>query len=125
MAESREKIQVFVDKDNIIHVIEQLKMTDESAQAEVEAMIKLSREHNSHKLLVDIASIQVPTAKQRKIISDGLKQIKFEKAALISNSVVIKTVANFIVSAAGHKQFEFFNSEKEALAWLKEGDNNA
>ncbi len=61
--------------------------------------------------------------KTSEIIKDILKTTGYEKIALMGGNTFIKTVASFLLAASGIKNAKIFNTEKEALNWLKQCPN--
>jgi len=56
-----------------------------------------------------------------KIARDAIKKIKFEKVAIFgTTNTITKVVISFVVSAARLKNIKIFDTEKQALKWLKE-----
>ena len=72
-------------------------------------------------LLIDANKAGQPSSKARKIIQEGvLKHEKTRKVALFGLNPVARVIASFAIGVAKKEDLRFFNSEEEALAWLKE-----
>lgn len=79
------------------------------------------------KILVDLNLVPThfTSSKYRrnvvKIARDAIKKIKFEKVAIFgTTNTITKVVISFVVSAARLKNIKIFDTEKQALKWLKE-----
>jgi len=59
----------------------------------------------------------------RKVWVQLLQNPKVHKTAIFGGSVFVRTVASFVIAAAGRKNIRFFLTKKEALAWLKNSQN--
>ncbi|NLI97513.1 STAS/SEC14 domain-containing protein [bacterium] len=58
---------------------------------------------------------------ERKIAKEKGDLVHFKKMALLGAKPVIRMVAQIVMSAQGRgKDFKFFDSEEEALAWIRE-----
>jgi hypothetical protein len=61
------------------------------------------------------------SSQTRKIGAQIMSHKQFEKGALITPSLFVRTAVAFIIAAAGKKDFiRIFSKEEEALKWLKE-----
>jgi hypothetical protein len=61
------------------------------------------------------------SSQTRKIGAQVSANKQLNKAALVTSSIIVKTIANFIISAAGKNQkMKVFSDKEEALKWLKE-----
>jgi hypothetical protein len=118
------KSNVYLDKENIIHWDSELEEQpgQENAMQEImDKILKLAREVQGRVMvIIDFRKASNPTAKTRKIVAEALKSGPFEKVAIWGTSIFIKTVAKFIISVAGVDFVRFFDSEAEAIKWLKE-----
>ncbi|PLX28382.1 hypothetical protein C0581_02535 [Candidatus Parcubacteria bacterium] len=113
--------RVILRKDGIIKVTEQSHSTDKSAQKMVDKVEGLlEKQDRLYKILVDLSYAQdLPSPKARKNLSDLFKTKKIAHVAVFGPSIQIRVMATFIMRAAGIKKFKFFETEKEALDWLK------
>ena len=57
----------------------------------------------------------------RKIWVEFLKHERIEKTAIFGGNVFVRTLAAFIISAAGKEDIRFFKTKEEADAWLQVG----
>jgi hypothetical protein len=77
------------------------------------------------RVLIDLTLIpHVPASFFRKdvvrILKRALQDTGFEKAALWGAGIIQKTVSLFIIATARVKSLKHFQTEKEAIRWLKE-----
>ena len=76
------------------------------------------------KVLIDLtSSIPVLSPLIRKGIVEKMKYIYnlgFEKVAMFGGSTIIKVTTVFAIGASRIKNVRYFNTEEEALEWLKE-----
>jgi hypothetical protein len=74
--------------------------------------------------LVDVSKVtkHLLSSKLRTTVLEGVKKIpKYPaKVAMLGGNVVVKVAAKFILNAAGYKGINFFETEEEAIKWLKE-----
>ncbi len=55
----------------------------------------------------------------RKIWVKFLQNTKIKKAAMFGGNIIVRTLASFVIAAAGKKNIKFFAAKEEALKWLK------
>ncbi len=72
------------------------------------------------KLLIDLTKAGKPTAGARKIGKERLEDERIGKVALFGVHPVSRVVASFDMGVTQKKDMRFFETQKEALAWLKE-----
>jgi hypothetical protein len=71
--------------------------------------------------IFDATRVGNASSKARKIYADWIKEGKNRKVAIFGAGLVQRTVANFIFAFANKKNtVKFFETEKEALEWLKD-----
>jgi hypothetical protein len=58
----------------------------------------------------------------RKRFAELLREPRVKKVALVNARRYVRVLISFILRAAGRDNIHCFDSEEEALAWLKEGD---
>ena len=96
------------------------KKDAESIIAEVNTLIENS---GFRKVLIDMSKIEKATLDARKVHLDNLnsKPSNFNKLALFGANTLNRVMANFMIRAARlEDKIKFFNSEADALVWLKE-----
>jgi hypothetical protein len=57
----------------------------------------------------------------RKLLSDINNDLRVGTIAVIGAKRYIRVLVSFVLRATGRDNFRFFDSEKEAVAWLEEG----
>ena len=115
--EKQNKFSVTLRKDGIVEIVEQSKPTEESALDMCDQVIKKGKGEND-KILLDLSKAGIPPARSRKSMSNIFIKSKPAKVAVIGAGIALKVMAKFIMLAAGIKNFEFFDTEKEAVEWL-------
>ena len=74
-------------------------------------------EHNVNWIL-DMSDIIKPTAKARKTLTKAVGHESVNKYALVGASVLVRTVSNFILTAANQFNAKCFATDDEAIAWV-------
>lgn len=129
----KNKPEIWVDDDGIVHT---------KIAGDIDEMIKYAEimmnysekyiEKNKDKIVMPIELrilteipliLKMPSIKYRKKGAEFLKKtqetIKFKKMAIYGGGIIVKTVLAFILRALGMENIKHFNTEKEALKWLK------
>jgi len=129
----KNKPEIWVDDDGIVHT---------KVVGDIDEMIKYAEimmnysekyiEKNKNKIVIPIELrilteippiLKMPSIKYRKKGAEFLKKtqetIKFNKMAICGGGIIVKTVLAFILRALGMKNIKHFNTEEEALKWLK------
>jgi hypothetical protein len=72
--------------------------------------------------IADVSQVGKTSAAARKVFSDLFREPdpRRGKMALVGASRYVRVVAGFLMRAAGETGWRFFDTEEEALAWLKE-----
>lgn len=120
------KSKVWVGKDGIVNV-ETAKITDEK---EIEQLLEemekiIGKMPGKAKVLINltITTNIIRSSQFRKKTVERVKKIAkdpgFEKAALFVGNLVMRTIASFIIAAAGLQNVKIFPTREEALKWLK------
>jgi hypothetical protein len=82
----------------------------------------MAREHgDSVHWLIDLSQMTKATAKARRILVEASGHPSVNRYAFAGASVFMRTVANFIATAAGQKNATHFATEDETLGWATEG----
>ena len=116
---NKTKYKVFVDDDSVIHIIEQSNPTEESSFAMKEEVAALVEKTEATLALVDLSYANIPPSGARRNIVRIFKNPNIEKVAIFGPSVSIRVIAKFIMDAVGLNNRKFFETEKEAIEWLK------
>lgn len=131
--ELKKTFKVFVNKNDILNIafLKELREAEDSIrQTELmeEVILKIFNENSqkNHNILVDLSGlsgrgINVPPAKTRRIFARLSSQKQVVKVAYVGGSILIKTVAGFILQAAGRgKNMKWFADREKAGKWLKQ-----
>lgn len=131
--ELKETFKVFINKDDILNIafLKELREPEDSIrQTELieEVVLKIFNENSQrkHNILVDLSGlsrrgINIPPAKTRRIFTRLSAHKQVTRVAYAGGSILIKTVAGFILQAAGRsKDMKWFADKEEGLKWLKE-----
>ena len=98
---------------------------EESAKRILEKSDKLTASLNGRGIkvvnsLYDMSRAGTASSKARKIFAESFKKSTSSKTALFGGGVVQRTIAKFIFTFSGVKNMRYFDTEDEALRWLKE-----
>ena len=76
----------------------------------------------SGKVLVlnDLSESGKASSQARKIYSEMMKNEKVKKHAFVGMKIMTKVIVSFIINFSGAKNVRLFNTEEEAIKWLKE-----
>ncbi|MFQ5615532.1 MAG: STAS/SEC14 domain-containing protein [Anaerolineales bacterium] len=75
--------------------------------------------------IIDTSRLGKASSAARKAFGELAKDPRIGKSALVGVSRYVRVLAGFLAKAAGRDNIQFFDSEEEALAWLKAGDQVA
>jgi len=70
-------------------------------------------------VLIDIEQSQEFSSVARKIWVKFLQNSKIKKTAIFGGNVFVRTLASFVIAAAGKANIKFFETEQQALDWLR------
>lgn len=115
--------KIWLDDDGIIRCI--LKGIHEKKDAEViiEEIINLSKESGKARVLIDLNNTEESTSGARRVYIDTIKAEPeiIEKLAFLGSSAKNRVMANFIITGSGREnEVRYFESEEEALRWIKD-----
>ena len=71
------------------------------------------------RVIIDLQTSTEFTSAARKIWVEFLKHPKIKKTAIFGGNVFVRTLASFVIAAAGKKNIKFFSDEESARKWLK------
>jgi len=71
-------------------------------------------------VLIDLQSSTEFSSAARKIWVEFLQDGRIKKTAIFGGNVFVRTLASFVIAAAGKKNISFFSTEEEARAWLSQ-----
>ena len=118
----REKFKIYY-QDGIVFYLEQTNTTPESATAAMDKITKILSENAGPKLIfLDLSSSSMPPVKARKIFVQMMKQSQWDKVGILVTNTMVRTIAKFILSAAGAKNLKFFSEQESLLSWLNKND---
>ena len=71
---------------------------------------------------IDLSQASKPSSRARKVIAEKIyKDPDLKRIALVSKSLINKTIQNFLIRATSESdKIKMFDTKKEALKWLKE-----
>lgn len=69
-------------------------------------------------IVIDIEQSQQFSSAARKIWVKFLQNQKIKKTAIFGGNVFVRTLASFVIAAAGKASIKFFGTEKEAIDWI-------
>ena len=69
-------------------------------------------------VLIDIMQSKEFSSGARKIWVKFLQNSKIKKTAIFGGNVFVRTLASFVIAAAGKASIKFFETEQQALDWL-------
>jgi hypothetical protein len=83
---------------------------------------RMAEEHgNQIDWIIDLRRMAHATSAARKLLAKACQHPSIRKYAFFRASIFIRTVANFVLAAAGQKNAQHFDSEADALKWIKGG----
>jgi hypothetical protein len=143
MAERRERImksneeleqayEVFVDDEGIIHLVSLKVVREPEANTRLAEWIEqdvmgiLNKDpHGQYNMLVNLLPIGrggYASSRARKIYLRISSDRQIRRFAIVGGSVFTRTMAGFIIRAAGKgRNMKWFAGQEEAVRWLKEG----
>jgi hypothetical protein len=117
------KHQIWWDAELEIARAKAYGVIDESGASWIlQATIDMAEQHGDQlDWLIDLSEMTKATAKGRKLLVEASAHPSIRKYAFVGASTFLRTVANFIASAAGQANARHFATEAEALDWINEG----
>jgi anti-anti-sigma regulatory factor len=124
--EKKKENKILVDKDGIVCV----SIGEEISKSSIRELLDrledvLENTSIKAKIIIDMGNVTILRSSDfREELSERVKKIfkehNFSRAAFYSKSIVVRTVALFIVSATGLKNIKVFDSEEKSKNWLEE-----
>lgn len=119
------KNKIWLGDDGIIRIKIDKAVNEEVIEATIEEFKDIIKTlQGKPKVLIDVVSMPfVPSVFRRKvakIIKDTYTNPGFYRAAVRGEQTIQKVVITFALTASGVKNIKYFESEEEALEWLKE-----
>jgi len=127
--ELRDAYSVFVDDDGILNVVSLAVVRDPESNTRLaelryqEIMTVFDEDpERTHNMLVDLLSVKkggYNSSKARRIYLRLASHRQIRRFAIVGGSVFIRTMAGFIIRAAGKgRNMKWFSSREEAVEWL-------
>ena len=91
----------------------------ENLRKHLEALVEAATEAEPMGLIVDSSRSGKTSSAARKLYVELGRDSRFGKTALLGARRYSRLLATFIAKATGRDNIGFFDSEEEALAWLK------
>jgi hypothetical protein len=112
---------IWWDEESGIVRAKAIGVIDEEAARFIVIETEKISQHHSEKVdwLIDLNQMTNATSKARKILAQASAHPSIRKYAFVGASIFIRTVANFVTSAAGQANTRHFANEEEALRWIK------
>lgn len=115
--------KVWIDDDGIIRCALRGVHMKRDAESITEGITHLSKYNGKARVLMDLSKTERSTSGARMVHINNIRAEHeiFEKLALFGISEMNRVKANFIIIASGRgNKARYFESEGEALRWLKE-----
>jgi len=96
-------------------------LDEEAARYIKHEIERIADEHGDQSnWIIDLAQRKKTTSRARKVLAEIASLPRVSKYAIFGASTFTRTIANFIISAAGNANAQFFSSEEEAIRWTDE-----
>ncbi len=121
--------QVFLGDDGFIHNLHVGDQTGKTVSTMVKQLAVLTEQLRANErpvlALIDLTKLGKHDAAARQAAADGIKNLSYDRAAAFSDDQLTRYVVNLVVRAAGRgDRFRYFDTEAEAVAFLKQGENS-
>ena len=93
---------------------------EEEANRIAQIGMKCFDEGRADYVLIDLRASTEFSSAARKVWVEFLKDDRIKKTAIFGGNVFVRTLASFVIAAAGKKNIHFFLTEEEAREWLIE-----
>jgi len=113
--------RLYLDEDNILHVI-RVGVVDKEAAIEIasSALKLVELVDGKVKILTDLNRAGSSSSEARKVYQEMLEHEKFDRLALCGLHPVARVIASFTMGVTKKRTVRFFATKAEALAWLKD-----
>ena len=91
----------------------------ENLRKDLESLLEAATEAEPVRLIVDSSRSGKTSSAARRIYVELNRDPRIGKTALVGSRRYGRLLGTFIVKATGRDNIRFFDSEEEALAWLK------
>lgn len=114
---------LYIREGNILNVIVEGYQSYELSLEVKQKCIELANQiEGKHHYLIDLNKCGKNEAAARKIWKELSNDVKTDKVATFGMNPVARVIANFVIGTYEGQNIRFFKNEKDALAWLKEGN---
>jgi len=115
---------MYIRDGNIIHVVVVGYQSHEFAlEVKAKCMELANQIVGRHHYLIDLNKCGKNDAAARKIWKELSGNVKTGRVATFGMNPVSRVIANFVIGTYEGKNIRFFKNEKDALVWLKEGED--
>jgi hypothetical protein len=113
--------RLYLDEDNILHVI-RVGVVDKEAAIEIasSALKLVELVDGKVKILTDLNRAGGSSSGARKVYQEMLEHVKLDRLALCGLHPVARVIASFTMGVTKKRTVRFFTTKAEALAWLKD-----
>ena len=113
--------RLYLDEDNILHVI-RVGVVDKEAAIEIasSALKLVELVDGKVKILTDLNRAGGSSSEARKVYQEMLEHVKLDRLALCGLHPVARVIASFTMGVTKKRTVRFFTTKAEALAWLKD-----
>lgn len=115
--------QLRMDDDGILWIVIEGDFDEQAAEAstrEMEPFLTAATEAQPLRMLSDVRKAGKLSSKARRTIAAGGQDPRTGRNAVLGVSRYARVLVGFLSKASGQDNIRFFDSEAEALAWLKE-----
>ena len=122
----KEENKVSIREDGIVYIEIGKRVSEKGIIDLIDRLMEiLKRLPKKSKILLNIGTLfLIRSSVFRKELSDKVKFIfqeyDFGKAAFYSSNIKTRTVVSFVITATGLKNMKVFQTQEQALNWLKE-----
>lgn len=115
------KFQIWWDQETgVIRNKARGDFNEQEAQKQADLFLTLINERSGKVLVLhDLTEGKIASSKARKIYAALMKEEKIKKQAFVGISSMTRVIVSFITNFSGVNNARYFNTEKEALEWLK------
>ncbi len=113
--------RIYLGDDNILYFINVGEINENIARGSCEAMLKLrNMGKGTVHFLIDLNKGGKTTTEARTILKEFTERNVHGKLAFWGLNPVAKVLGSFFMGITKKKDIRFFNSQEEALLWIKE-----
>lgn len=112
----------FVESEKIVRLKTLAPIQGKDVKELMDVLSKKYHDEGYHSILCDLTEggSELVTRDSRQAFRETAGELDFDKIAMFGASPAMRMAAKIILAITGQsKRTQFFNSEKEALEWLK------